>query len=102
MKILFLFLIFTFTSLNVFAEKCKGNSKQNWNNCFGTSNSWYGTYIGYFKDGKKDGKGTIHFYNGDTFVGEFRQDKKHGPGKFTYSSGETSSGIWEDDLFIGK
>ena len=53
-------------------------------------------------DGKKDGKGTIHFYNGDTFVGEFRQDKKHGPGKFTYSSGETSSGIWEDDLFIGK
>ena len=102
MNILYLLLILTLFTSNAVAEKCKGNTKKDWNNCFGTLNSWYGTYIGYFKDGKKDGKGTIHFYNGDKFVGKFKQDKKHGKGKFTYSSGETSSGIWEDDLFIGK
>ena len=85
-----------------FAQNCEGDSKSKWNNCFGTYNSWYGTYIGNFKNGKKHGEGTIHYYNGDKFVGEFRDGKKNGKGAFTYSSGETSSGNWQDDLYIGN
>ena len=85
-----------------FAQVCEGDSKNQWNNCHGTYNSWYGTYIGNFKNGKKNGSGTIYYYNGDRFVGEFRDGKKNGKGSFTYSSGETSSGNWQDDLYIGN
>lgn len=84
------------------AEDCLGDKTSQWNNCSGTINSWYGTYIGSFKNGTKHGKGIIHYYNGDKFVGEFRDGKKNGKGAFTYSSGETSSGKWQNDLFIGK
>ena len=84
------------------AEDCMGDTTSQWNNCSGTINSWYGTYIGDFKNGMKHGKGIIRYYNGDTFEGEFRDGKKNGKGAFTYSSGETSSGKWQNDLFIGK
>ena len=84
------------------AEDCVGDTTSQWNNCSGTINSWYGTYIGDFKNGMKHGKGIIRYYNGDTFEGEFRDGKKNGKGAFTYSSGETSSGKWQNDLFIGK
>ena len=85
-----------------FAQDCKGGLKSQWNNCFGTYNSWFGTYIGNFKNGKKHGEGTIHYYNGDKFIGEFKDGKKNGKGSFTYSSGETSSGNWQNDLYIGN
>ena len=84
------------------AEDCLGNITSQWNNCSGTINSWYGTYIGDFKNGMKHGKGIIYYYNGDKFEGEFRDGKKNGKGAFTYSSGETSSGKWQNDLFIGS
>ena len=83
------------------AEDCVGDTTSQWNNCSGTINSWYGTYIGDFKNGMKHGKGIIRYYNGDTFEGEFRDGKKNGKGAFTYSSGETSSGKWQNDLFVG-
>ena len=72
-------IIFIATSLFyacAFAQDCKGGLKSQWNNCFGTYNSWYGTYIGNFKNGKKHGEGTIHYYNGDKFIGEFKDGKK--------------------------
>ena len=102
MKLYTLFIISIFFCSSVFAQNCEGDSKSLWNNCFGTYNSWYGTYIGNFKNGKKHGEGTIHYYNGDKFVGEFKDGKKNGKGAFTYSSGETSSGNWQDDLYIGN
>ena len=102
MKLHTLFIINIFFYSSVFAQNCEGDSKSRWNNCLGTYNSWYGTYIGNFKNGKKHGEGTIHYYNGDKFVGEFRDGKKNGKGAFTYSSGETSSGNWQDDLYIGN
>ena len=30
------------------------------------------TYTGEFKDGKKNGQGTMKFKNGDTYTGEFK------------------------------
>ena len=102
MKFNIFFIITIFFHSCVFAVDCEGDSKSQWNNCFGTYNSWYGTYIGNFKNGKKHGVGTIHYYNGDKFVGKFRDGKKNGNGVFTYSSGETSSGNWQDDLYVGN
>ena len=89
-------------SILLHSHKIEGDSKSKWNNCFGNYNSWYGTYIGNFINGKKHGEFDYPYYNGDKFVGEFRDGKKNGKGVFTYSSGETSSGNWQDDLYIGN
>ena len=94
-----LIIMFLYSYAN--AEDCVGDKTSQWNNCSGIINSWYGTYIGDFKNGMQHGKGIIHYYNGDKFEGEFRDGKKNGKGAFTYSSGETSSGKWQNDLFVG-
>ena len=100
MKTKFFFIVIVLFYSCAFANDCEGELSNQWSDCVGTINSWYGTYIGEFKNGMKHGKGTIHYYNGDKFVGEFKDGEKNGKGKFTYSSGETSSGIWKDDLFV--
>ena len=102
MKFNIFFIVIILSYSFAHAQNCEGDMKRKWNDCFGTYNSWYGTYIGNFKNGEKHGKGTIHYYNGDKFVGEFFNGKKNGKGIFTYSSGETSSGKWQDDLYIGN
>ena len=98
LKFLLIMLFYSYAN----ADDCAGDTTSQWNHCSGTINSWYGTYIGGFKNGMKHGKGIIHYYNGDKFVGIFKDGKKNGKGAFTYSSGETSSGKWQNDLFIGK
>ena len=102
MKFIIIFIATLLFYSCAFAQDCEGSLKSQWNNCFGTYNSWYGTYIGNFKNGKKHGEGTIHYYNGDKFIGEFKDGKKNGKGSFTYSSGETISGNWHNDLYIGN
>ena len=76
MKFNIFLILSVFFYSSAFAQNCEGDSKSKWNNCFGNYNSWYGTYIGNFINGKKHGEGTIHYYNGDKFVGEFRDGKK--------------------------
>ena len=80
-----LIIIFLYSYAN--AEDCVGDKKSQWNNCSGTINSWYGTYIGGFKNGMKHGKGIIHYYNGDKFEGEFRDGKRHGQGTVIFADG---------------
>ena len=72
LKFLLIMILYSYAN----AEDCVGDTTSQWNECSGTINSWYGSYIGDFKDGMKHGKGIIHYYNGDKFVGEFRDGKK--------------------------
>lgn len=39
-------------------------------------------YNGSFKDGKKDGNGTMIFANGNKYIGAWKEDKMHGVGIF--------------------
>ena len=61
------------------------------------------SYSGEFKDNLYNGSGTIKYLNGDTFIGQFRNGKKDGPGKLYNSNGivimETE---WKDDIIWGK
>ena len=55
-------------------------------------------YVGEWKDGKAEGKGTFFHSNGDIFEGEFQNDKANGHGKYKHKSGQTYEGDWVDDL----
>lgn len=61
------------------------------------------SYMGEFKDNLYNGSGTIRYCNGDTFIGQFKNGKKDGPGKLYNSNGiiimETE---WKDDIICGK
>ncbi len=56
-------------------------------------NSIVGRYVGEFKDGKRDGKGSYALFDGTTYVGEWKLDKFHGRGKFIYR-GDIQDGHW--------
>jgi len=40
-------------------------------------------YVGEFKDGKRNGQGTLTKPNGDMYVGEFRDGNINGQGTYT-------------------
>jgi hypothetical protein len=48
------------------------------------SNSTGCTYEGYFKEGRKDGSGTLHLSNGDQLKGKWRQGVIDGPVEFLF------------------
>lgn len=47
-----------------------------------------------FKEGKREGQGTERWRNGDTFVGQFVANKRAGPGKLTCADGSSYEGEW--------
>ena len=59
-------------------------------------------YEGDTKGGKKHGKGTFTYTNGDKYLGEWKDDKKHGKGTFTYTNGDKYIGEWKDDKKHGQ
>jgi hypothetical protein len=59
-------------------------------------------FVGEFKDGKKNGQGTITFANGNKYVGEFKNDKMSGPGTYTFAVGGKYAGEWKDDKRNGQ
>ena len=54
-------------------------------------------YAGNYKSGKKEGKGTFNYANGDVFTGEFHNKLKNGKGVMKYSDGDVYDGAWKDD-----
>jgi len=44
-------------------------------------------YTGEFKNGKRDGQGTITGKSGDSYSGQWRADRPHGQGTLIYPSG---------------
>ena len=107
---------------------CKYNNNNNsdWNNCFGRwqelhikghnyvgefKNGFYngkgtetlpsGKYVGEFKDGKRSGLGTFIFISGDKEVGEFRNGKLNGHAIRYGADGKvTESGIYQNDVLV--
>ncbi len=81
---------------------CYGYVTSNWNNCFGTSTFNNNKYEGYFKDGNRDGKGTLTYPNGNKYVGEFMGDKINGQGTATMINGTKYVGEFKDGRFNGQ
>ena len=59
-------------------------------------------YSGNFKDGKKDGKGTMKYPNDDEYVGEWKDNNMHGTGTYIYKNGDVYSGSWVDNKKSGQ
>ncbi len=64
-------------------------------------------YIGDLIAGKKEGKGTFTYPNGDTYIGEFKNNLFHGQGILYFTGGERYEGEWingkkrrSGDLFL--
>lgn len=48
----------------------------------GGSDSIVWKYVGYFKNGKQEGKGKLTFVSGNVYEGDFKDGLKHGKGVF--------------------
>ena len=104
--------------------QCRGKV-QEWIRCFVRSDqTGWPKYEGGIQEGRKHGKGTVYFVNGDivtgTFnnrelegmggyfyvsgsrsVGNFKNGKRHGPGVFIDGNdGTRKDGLWADDEFV--
>ena len=63
-------------------------------NYFIWSNGNY--YIGEWSKSKRNGKGEMHYYNGDVFKGKFVDDKMHGVGYWQYVKRDADGESYED------
>ena len=77
-------------------------SAPTWDRCQGTRRYTNGIYVGEFKDGKRNGKGTATLAAGETYVGEWKDDKFNGHGTLTLATGETYAGEWKDGKRNGR
>ncbi|HNK94126.1 MAG TPA: hypothetical protein PKK42_13900, partial [Leptospiraceae bacterium] len=57
--------------------------------------------VGEFKDGKKNGQGTMKFKDGAVYEGGFRNDKSHGKGVLQFAEGDKYVGDFENGNFNG-
>lgn len=79
---------------------CQGDVSR-WTNCFGTETILGDNYVGEFKDGKRNGQGTLTYANGGKFVGGWLDGLRHGLGT-EYRADETivSSGRWDRGMTV--
>ena len=59
-------------------------------------------YDGNWRDGYKEGKGTMAYASGSKYVGAWQNDMKNGEGTMTYASGDKYVGTWKDNLRNGE
>lgn len=62
----------------------------------------YGVYSGEWKDGEKNGTGTMTWSDGDSYEGDFVSGVMHGVGKFTWACGDVYVGEWKGGTMSGK
>ena len=58
-------------------------------------------YVGEYKDGKRNGRGTFT-YNDGKYVGEWKDGEQHGQGTITWSDGGKYVGEWKDGIPNGQ
>jgi hypothetical protein len=73
-----------YTVLHVLHEQHKHSSMFTWAD--GDN-----TYVGEFRDGKRNGQGTYTWVNGTKYVGEWKDNKRHGQGTTIFANGQ---GTW--------
>jgi len=54
-------------------------------------------YVGEWKNGKYNSQGTLTLPNGEKYVGEYKDGKKNGQGTFTFSDGRKGVGEFRND-----
>jgi clan AA aspartic protease (TIGR02281 family) len=59
-------------------------------------------YVGEFKDNKFSGSGTYYVRNGDKYVGQFKFGKQNGQGTFTYGEGQRKGANYIGEFSDGK
>ncbi len=70
-----------------------------YDNCFGAYTNAKGEkYVGEWKNGKANGKGTLKLVDGDKYVGEFKDNKFNGSGTYYVRNGDKYIGQFK----IGK
>jgi hypothetical protein len=112
MKILLRSLAFVLMVGNAFAQSnlpnCEGRLPNAWFSCYGTFTTPLGNkYVGEFKGGRFNGRGTFLYlagdqFKGDTYVGEWKDGKRNGQGTYTYAHGNRYVGEFKDDKFNGQ
>ncbi len=74
-----------------------------WHMCTGTKTlSYGGKYVGEFKDGKFNGKGTVTEADGRKYVGEFKDGYLNGKVTLSLADGSTYVGEYKDGYLNGK
>ena len=98
-----LLILISFLLLSPFLTSCEkyvGEYKDGKRNGQGTVTWSDGkNYIGEFKDGKFNGHGKLTWSDGKKYVGEYKDGKQHGQGTKTYSDGEKYVGEWKEGRF---
>jgi len=101
-------------NLLVFSPKERINWKEYYNHPFFKEDSKYchikydiktyknGRYEGFFKNDKKDGKGTYYFNDGNKYYGDWIDDVRNGRGIFYYQNGDKYEGEFVDGKKHGK
>ena len=59
-------------------------------------------YVGEWKYGNRDGQGTETYADGYKYVGEFKSNKRNGQGTAILVNGKKISGVWQDDNLLTK
>lgn len=57
---------------------------------------------GFWRAGKKHGKGTMTFATGDVYEGEMINDLRHGKGTYKFVNGDVYTGQWEHHKKHGR
>ena len=93
------------SSLNTSSDlpNCNNNDRiKYWSDCFGKYIFSDGNeYIGEFKNGKLEGKGTFKFLNGDVYSGQFRDNKYNGNGRYSFVDGRYYVGEFNNGKYEG-
>ena len=59
-------------------------------------------YHGNMKDGKRNGRGTMHYADRRKYVGEWKNDKWHGYGVLTHKNRDQYEGYFVNDKYNGQ
>lgn len=62
----------------------------------------YGTYIGEWKAGEKNGYGKFTWSDGEEYEGEWLDGVMHGVGTFTWANGNVYKGEWKRGVIDGS
>jgi len=82
---------------------CLGSNTVRWNNCFGPASYPSGNkYLGEWKDGRYNGRGSLTYTGGNKYLGEFKDGRFSGLGTLFASNGSViNRGSWTDGDFVG-
>src|SRR5580704_2122848 len=73
-----------------------------WNECTGTQDLKDGSkYVGEYRNGVFDGKGTLTWKDGDQYVGDFKAGVRSGNGSVTLAKLAKFNGRWVDGKYVG-